>query len=252
MKLLKWKLFGAFCMLTGSSQVAIASSDEHKLEKKYAARRLHHHEKIVHFVRHAEGHHNVAARNDPLRGYLRNDLEDAHITEEGLKQCQELSEKMKHVTAHSQLLVVSPMSRTLQTASHSFPHLQHKIPWVSIECIRERTGLHPCDKRRALSVYKQQYTYVDFDHIHHEEDPLFPKYTLREPEEQVKARAREFLDWLASREEREIVVVSHSNFLRILLNQVLQVELQHEDQGGKFANCEIKTYVLRLPTSRKL
>jgi hypothetical protein len=39
--------------------------------------------KIVHFVRHAQGHHNVAGLLDPVNGYLKDEFEDAGLTELG-------------------------------------------------------------------------------------------------------------------------------------------------------------------------
>ena len=50
-----------------------------------------------------------------------------------------------------ELLVVSPMTRTLQTASFSFPNLVDNCPWLAIEDIREASGFHPCDRRQTLS-----------------------------------------------------------------------------------------------------
>lgn len=204
--------------------------------------------KVVHFIRHAEGHHNVAGRQDPLKGYFRNDLEDAHITLDGMKQCEQLRERAQHLLSKSSLVVVSPMNRTIQTASHSFPYLIDKVPWVAVELVRERTGLHPCDKRRPIAEHRVTYPHISFDHIRSDHDPLFSQYILREPEDKVEERARAFMAWLAERDEQEVIVVSHGNFLRILFSNVLNTveEDYSESHGGAhIGHCEIRTYSLR-------
>eukprot|EP01039_Chlorochromonas_danica_P000222 gene222-238_t len=205
--------------------------------------------KVVHFVRHAEGHHNVAGKKSPLKGFLRSDLEDAQITPKGVSQCQKLRDESKQIISGAQLVVTSPMHRTMQTASHSFPHLVGKVPWVAVEHLRERTGLHPCDRRRPISEHKKVYEHIDFGQIIEDKDPLFSQYLLREPLSKVEERARAFLEWLHSREENEIVVVSHSNFLRILFQKVLcedWAEFEKNPQE-KFQHCELRTVVMRLP-----
>ena len=85
-----------------------------------------------------QGVHNVAGQEDPVNGYLREDLYDATLTEVGIAQCKELrSSKTIESTTNSQLLVVSPMRRTLQTATTIF-HGLLKCPWVAMEFIREQ------------------------------------------------------------------------------------------------------------------
>ena len=50
-----------------------------------------------------------------------------------------------------------------------------------------------------------------------DEDTLYSKYpTEREPDEHVVARGKVFFKWLAAREEKNIVCVTHSAFLRAL------------------------------------
>ena len=84
--------------------------------------------------------HNVAGQEDPVNGYLREDLVDATLTEVGIDQCKQLrsSSEIESVMS-SQLLVVSPMRRTLQTASTIFDGLL-KCPWIALEYIREQVG----------------------------------------------------------------------------------------------------------------
>lgn len=210
----------------------------HQGKRKVArVNRLHDNHKIVHLVRHAEGYHNIAGREDP-RGYLREDLVDAELSELGYQQCKELHQQSKGRFKNVELLVVSPMNRTIQTAYHSFHHLEGKIPWITVEEIREVTGLHPCDRRLNISQHSQRYPFVNFDLIKSDEDQLFPRYTSREPIEDVEQRAIDFLHWLKSRPEKEIIVVTHSAFLRYLFRNAL--EMNHFE----FQNAELRSFLI--------
>jgi hypothetical protein len=85
-------------------------------------------QKLLHFVRHAEGIHNVAGAIDH-NNYILEEFEDACLTKLGINQCKRLSTERHELLDHSELLIVSPHRRTLQTATFSFPHLISDIPW---------------------------------------------------------------------------------------------------------------------------
>jgi broad specificity phosphatase PhoE len=200
--------------------------------------------KHIHFVRHAHGKHNEVGEVD-YEQYKREDLIDAELTDKGLEQCQELrGVNQKYLKA--QLVVISPMRRTLQTATQSFPNLVEKVPWLALECIREQTGLHPCDKRLPISYHQENYPSVDFSLIESEEDPLYPQYEdRREPHDEMDERAKQFLSWIKARPETEIVVVTHSAFLRGLFQRVLFPN----EPFNRFENCEARSFVMYFPNT---
>ena len=215
------------------------------------------HSKIIHLVRHAQGVHNIAGEKDPA-GYLLEENEDALLSSLGEEQCHSL-ENSTELTSFSQnasLLIVSPMRRTLQTATLSFPHLINKIPWIGYENVREQTGVHPCDRRRPISEHKIHYPHVDFSLVLDDEDQLYSRYPdCREPIEEVINRAHDFLLFLHSRSEREIVVVTHSAYLRHLLQHLLVVvETSSSEENlqstssefQNFKNCEMRTFICDL------
>lgn len=228
--------------------MGICASSSRVTEGKITVYKFEPTHKIVHFVRHAEGEHNAANKKDPIGGYLREDLEDAFITELGRSQCHTLRDAAVNHVKDAELLVVSPMHRALQTATESFPQLIGKIPWVAIECIRERTGDHPCDRRRPISEHKAAYEHVDFSLIEEEHDPLFHKCEgKKEPSEQVVTRCRDFVRWLEQREERHIIMVGHSAYIKHLFDNVL---VFHDgSHNPKLKNCEMKSVVLPLQTT---
>lgn len=203
--------------------------------------------KRIHFIRHAEGDHNVAGENNPL-GYLRQDLVDAHLSKFGVQQCNDFATDptKANIIKSAELLVVSPMNRTLQTASYCFPSLINRIPWVAVESLRETTGLHPCDKRLTITEHKESYKHVNFDEVADDADPLYHLYTTREPRADVSRRCRDFLKWLQGRPEKDIIIVTHSAYLRQMLGDVLHVA-NSPDHNIRYKNCECRTYVVDLP-----
>jgi hypothetical protein len=86
--------------------------------------------KKVHFIRHAEGFHNAAttaaggSHDCLLRGELAaasvHPLWDARLTEKGVQQARDLRSHLALSNQRFDLVVVSPLTRTLETAQHIF------------------------------------------------------------------------------------------------------------------------------------
>ncbi|EPS67174.1 hypothetical protein M569_07602, partial [Genlisea aurea] len=137
-----------------------------------------------------------------------------------------------------ELVVVSPLLRTMQTAvgvfggdgyvngadvpalmvenswSNDHPAISslNSPPFVAMELCREHLGQHWCDKRRSISEYKPIFPAIDFSLIESDDDVLW-KHDIREKNEELAARGLKFFDWLSKRKEKEIAVVTHSGFL---------------------------------------
>ncbi|MCL7026684.1 hypothetical protein MKW94_016046, partial [Papaver nudicaule] len=215
-----------------------------------------HRTKTLHLVRHAQGVHNVEGEKD-FSAYKSEEFFDAQLTPLGWQQVDNLH-KHVHESGLSnkvELVIVSPMLRTLQTAVGSFgaggdadgkdvPPLMvanagnssrsaipslNAPPFVAVELCREQMGVHPCDRRRNITEYQTIFPAIDFSlasiwqlmlysnfcsciSIEDEEDVLW-KADVRESKVSVATRGMEFVNWLWTRKEKEIAVVSHSAFL---------------------------------------
>ncbi|XP_026659205.1 phosphoglycerate mutase-like protein 1 isoform X2 [Phoenix dactylifera] len=200
--------------------------------------------KTLHLVRHAQGIHNVEGEKD-YKAYLSTELFDAHLTPLGWDQVDNLR---KHVHACGlarkiDLVITSPLLRTMQTAAGVFggesyadgvsaPPLMvanagnsrrpaisslNCPPLMAVEYCREHLGVHPCDKRRSISEYRHLFPAIDFSLIENNEDILW-KADIREANEEVAARGMKFINWLWTRKEKEIAIVTHSGFLFHTLN----------------------------------
>ena len=225
--------------------------------------------KIIHFVRHAQGYHNV----DP--GIMKEPAGlDAQLTEEGMRQCAQLAETVKD-RLRPELIVTSPLTRTCQTAALSFGALlQTGVPIVALEAVRETVNFL-CDARRPLSTITAELmargVNVDVQAgCTHDHDELWASYERKHGSQvafqahresadlgSLANRARSAFAWLGARPEREIVVVSHSAFYWNVLNMGRVTRGAVEDvvdYGGdiemegwlaaRFENCECRTVVV--------
>lgn len=183
--------------------------------------------KTIHFIRHAEGKHNEANRaygNDTPVTYSTPGswkYLDAKLTYAGIQQCVD-ARKTLLADVKPQLVVVSPFTRTLQTAHVMFGG--SGIPFIVHDLARERSGKFTCDKRRTRDdivaeiapLYKYTSDSIDFDSFgyHNFEDNVWTE--TREADELVTGRAIALMQWLASRPETEVAVVTHSSWLKHL------------------------------------
>lgn len=183
--------------------------------------------KTIHFIRHAEGEHNEANRNygddTPVTFSTEGawDYQDAKLTKAGIAQCQKVRREQLH-DIRPELIVVSPFTRTLQTAHIMFTG--KNIPFLVHEGCAERRGKFTCDKRRdkqtiieeMLPIYRYTNDRIDFDSFGYstEEDEIWTQE--REAGESVIRRGIEFIQWIATRPENELAVVTHSSWLKHL------------------------------------
>ncbi|KAI5355827.1 hypothetical protein L3X38_008722 [Prunus dulcis] len=231
-----------------------------------------HRSKTLHLVRHAQGIHNVEGEKDHS-AYMSYDLFDAHLTPLGWNQVDNLH---KHVQAcglskRVELVITSPLLRTMQTAVGVFgggaysdgidvPPLMvanagnsnHPAisslncpPFIAVELCREHLGVHPCDKRRSVSEYQPLFPAIDFSLIENEDDILWTP-DIREKNEDVASRGLKFLNWLWTRKEKEIAIVTHSGFLFHTLSAFgsdCHPSIKSEI-CTHFANCELRSVII--------
>jgi len=255
--------------------------------------------KILHLIRHAEGTHNISPDSHKMPLHW-----DARLTEKGIEQCQSLAKATRYhyerqggasldstlpaldeqegqISAHSihpsvgevEAVIVSPMSRCLQTATLAFPHYCRKgsvasfssssVPIIAHESWRETTNFL-CDSRRPLSQLQNEFPFVDFDMISHEDDPIWLKYEsiygsydkfdgLRESKDgrHLARRVREAWTWLANTSETNLAICSHSAFFMHQFQPYLPEMMgliSYEDKeverlimDRRFDNCELRT-----------
>ena len=219
--------------MASTQEEVLRSVDVFPLSQHSALPQDYKHVKVIHFIRHAEGQHNVHRNYNDVCNF------DARLTFKGIEQCEAFSMAMKWERSNANssvkhqnhslcdLIVTSTLTRCLQTAELCFPNLRGQVPWVANDLIRETVN-HICDKRRPISEVSAEFPFVDFANVKEDEDELWNRYETRlgphwtnsrESAElyQVANRGRMFVNWLCQRAERNVVVCSHSAFFRCIV-----------------------------------
>jgi len=167
----------------------------------------------LHLVRHAQGLHNLCAANTKIH--------DPDLTPLGEQQCAELQKRFPHHQGID-LIVSSPIRRTLYTALHSFKDdiRTKSLTIVALPELQETSDL-PCDTGTSPSQLAHEFAKDSID------------FTLFQPgwnektgkwspdAEAIKKRAQEAREWLSQRPEKEIVVVTHGSYSRSLYDTAL-------------------------------
>ncbi|KAH7402152.1 phosphoglycerate mutase [Phaeosphaeria sp. MPI-PUGE-AT-0046c] len=161
-------------------------------------------------IRHAQALHNVAGDWS---------FHDPKLSELGEQQSRELHESLKasKIGNEVELIVVSAMRRTLQTATIGLDWLIQKGVQVIPDANWQENADKPCDTGSPISIMEEEFPTYDFSSV----DPSYPDKTTNlasNPyaftEKAILARGQTCLKALYDRPEKVIAVVTHSGFLR--------------------------------------
>ncbi|KAJ8769030.1 hypothetical protein K2173_024026 [Erythroxylum novogranatense] len=228
--------------------------------------------KTLHLVRHAQGTHNVEG-DKSYKAYYSPEYFDAPLTPLGWQQVGHLRNHV-HACGLSKrvdLVIVSPLLRTLQTAVGVFGGGDYtdrmdvlplmvanagnsgraaisslnSPPFLAVEHCREHLGICPCHGRQNVSNYQLLFPAIDFSPIETDEDTLW-KAKVRETSDELAARGLKFMNWLWTRKEKEIAIVTHSGFLFHTLNTFGSDchPLVKKEICKRFANCELRSMII--------
>jgi len=206
--------------------------------------------KLITFVRHGQSTHNVDKEYTSPKNI------DAPLTPLGEEQCHVLDGITRDLDC--ELIVTSPLTRTVHTAMLGFKSLLAKgVPLVAEENCRETVN-YLCDSRRATSDLAADFPHCDFSRIESESDPVWQKYQavygsqdkydeLRESRDLKGVTTRKILmySYLASQPQQSIAVVTHGSYLSYVfkmpgsLCQYVDSETEEEFQAD-WDNCEVR------------
>ncbi|KAL3811534.1 hypothetical protein ACHAXA_010310 [Cyclostephanos tholiformis] len=246
---------GASSSYTSSSSSSVAAVRMFSLSPPF--RRESATSKVVHLIRHAEGTHNLNVVESKLPLHF-----DAALTPAGMEQCRRLAELTR--TLEIDAVLVSPLTRCLETARLSFPHLYRcddgirfgresrfsaanasAVPFVAHEEWRETVN-YLCDSRRPRSTLEGTYPRVCFDHLITDHDPIWDRYECifgrhathtshRESTDPKSLYDRAHSAWrvVMDRPERNLALVGHSAFFMHMFTPVfpeLEGVVVYEDE----------------------
>lgn len=187
----------------------------------------------IHCVRHAQGFHNLSQANHSIHDPLLTDL--------GLSQCRTLSQTFAQ-DIKINLLIASPLRRTLYTALNSFASPR---PVIALAELQETSDL-PCDTGSDLSVLEKEFSGqdVDLQYVPKEGwNSNIGKWSPASSAIEARARAaRQFILQLAqaqSGEDVNVVVVTHGGYLHYFTGDWEGAE---KYTGTGWVNCEVRSY----------
>ncbi|XP_039139131.1 phosphoglycerate mutase-like protein 1 isoform X1 [Dioscorea cayenensis subsp. rotundata] len=208
-----------------------------------------HRSKTLHLVRHAQGIHNVAGEKDH-KAYSSPKFFDAHITPLGWSQVDNLREHVNEcgLAKRIELVITSPLLRTMQTAVGVFggesylDGMDVHVHPLMIENVgnsnRSAISSLNCPPFIAVETCRERL-------MENEEDILWDA-DKRESNEALATRGLKFINWLWTRPEKEIAIVTHSAFLECTLQMFgndCHPSIKNEI-NKHFANCELRSMVL--------
>ena len=177
-------------------------------------------------IRHGRAFHNVLSDKIGEKAFFLKESFDAPLVEEGILQAKELGENSKQLK-NIDIVFVSPLTRTLQTAENIFEKNQ-KVKIVALDKIKEfPQGIDICNKRRNRIELKEKFKKVDFSLLDSDSDQMWREDRYEKVEE-LKERIDEFKKFVMNENDNNIAIVSHNNFLKELL----------------FQNCDDETFIL--------
>ncbi|KUI67970.1 Phosphomutase-like protein 3 [Cytospora mali] len=193
--------------------------------------------KLFLIVRHGEGYHNVkeaqVGRTEWEKHWARLDGDgasswfDAHLTEKGKQQAASISTILKTPVADGGIPVpmrhyTSPLSRCLETTRIAFSELKTTSSprgnqtTVIKEGLRERIGVHTCDRRRTRSWIHEKYPDYEIEAGFTEIDELWKPDTRESLDEHI-LRVKQLLTVIFEQDPEYIVsLTAHSGTIRAL------------------------------------
>jgi broad specificity phosphatase PhoE len=238
--------------------------------------------KDLYLLRHGQATHNPRAEAARAAGcsfdnflelMRQDDSLDSELTALGREQARTVFETHsgnRHFR-RIDLVVSSPLSRTMQTADLAVP-LEIASNRVCVEDFREINGWLLNAQRKSLTDIRKTFPAWNLEHLEHEEDILWTPEL--ESNESCAERGYQGLQWVLGRPEHKILVCAHGAILRYVMaeHSLVQVldgrtstAIKNNDSSettdadgdanaprtadARFDNCELRRYRIQWGSS---
>ena len=171
--------------------------------------------KNIYFIRHAEAMHNVLEQK--YNGdFSKCNVYDPTLSIQGEKQTQYTIKKLKKQNIKFDSVFVSPLTRTIQTYFLVKDYINKDAKVIITDFVKEILSYGDKNKGKQLSLLKSEYKdhNFNFDYMTKEYwwfDLGMQKKDELESIEKFRIRLFIFLLWLTFREEKNILIISHSH-----------------------------------------
>ena len=165
--------------------------------------------KLLYLIRHGLAIHNENFLKYGERTFFDPKYVDTHLIPEGINQSKKLSSSWGEIN-NIDLVLVSPLYRTLETATNIFK--DKDVPIISLEELREHPiGKHTCNKRSSKELLIQDFPNINLDNIEGE-DHLWTS-DKGEDISSLKRRISNIKSFIEKRNEKTICIISHAKLL---------------------------------------
>tara|TARA_B100001093_G_scaffold399188_1_gene386619 strand:- start:1538 stop:2110 length:573 start_codon:yes stop_codon:yes gene_type:complete len=181
--------------------------------------------KTLYCIRHGTALHNVLFWDYGSEVYQK--YRDTPLVAKGVEEAKNLGKTWKEID-NIELILVSPLLRTLQTASHIFEN--KNIPILALDCIMEYPQGYSdiCNHRKTIIELKPCYPNIDFSYINKKD---IWRSDRDETISELNNRINELKKFIKSRKEKHIAIVSHSSYLgHFLFNKI-------GDENNELEHC---------------
>ena len=176
-------------------------------------------QKNIYFIRHAESEHNVLERQYMKRliEFDKINVYDPKLSPDGIKQTNELKEKIKEKKIHFDSVFISPLSRAMQTYFLIEDAINNDADIIVTDFVREVLSMFlDKNKGKELSKLKEENKNkkLNFEFMT-KEYWWFGKGenidSESEDDEEFSLRLKLFLLWISFRPDKNILIISHSH-----------------------------------------
>jgi len=186
----------------------------------------------LYIVRHAEGYHNSAHRGE--------DIQDPFLTDKGRGQCEELCKNFPH---HDkiELLMASPMKRTIQTCKYSFQPVVDRLGKILLVPLAQEASDESMDTGSKTQELKDAFGDLIDTYRIEEVHPYWYRNIGRfapDAEAQIE-RARQLRCFIKDRPEKHVVLVSHGSFAHAITGNFTD---EGEQTTRMWSNAECRSY----------
>ena len=175
--------------------------------------------KNLYWIRHGYAEHNDVFKQIGEKAYF--SIRDSNLLFKGIQEATELS---KNIPNNIELVLISPLSRTLETAHLIFntqiQEKDQKINFIVLdELLEYPQGLHICNKRQTKTYLNAKY----------------PKFDINIPEEitwnntfetyeELDKRIAKLYEFVRNCSEIYIAIVTHNSYIRRALSITDEIE----------------------------
>jgi len=178
----------------------------------------------IYCIRHGYSLHNQLGKQYGEQAYLMPECENSYLLQDGIDQAKQLRKDSLEQLKTMDLVLVSSLTRTLETADILFKDLNKRI--IVLDILKEfPNGLETPNKRLTTSKLKIKFPHFDFSTLQCEEDFTWIPERYESKEELIY-RINLFKRYLNTLKYKNICIVGHTDFISQMLYGEIR-ELKH-------------------------